>query len=46
MKEAPEFQAVANVYNIARTAKEGFQAYRYSYDELKEAIDNEMEIRR
>lgn len=46
MKENPEFQTVANVYNIAKTVKEGFQAYRYSYEELKEAIDNEMEIRR
>ena len=39
-------QLLTNVYNIAKTKNKGFQAYRYGYNELREAIDNEIEIRR
>lgn len=38
-------QDLANVYNIVKTQQQGFQSYRYSFDELKEAINNEIEIR-
>lgn len=40
------YQMLSSVYNIACTKKNGYQAYRYSYTELKEAINNEIEIRR
>lgn len=46
MEENPDFQGLANVYNIARTKTQGFKSYRYSYNELKEAIEQEIEIRR
>lgn len=46
MEEAANYQHLTNVYNVAKTRKKGFQAYRYSYSELKEAINNEIEIRR
>ena len=46
MEENPEFQALTNVYNIAKTKAKGFKSYRYSYNELKEAIEQEIEIRR
>ena len=38
-------QDLANVYNIVSTKLKGFQAYKYSFNELKEAINNEIEIR-
>lgn len=40
------YQPLCTVYNVANTKKNGYQAYRYSYPELKEAINNEIEIRR
>ena len=46
MQEDKNLQNLANVYNIAKTKNKGFQAYRYGYNELREAIDNEIEIRR
>ncbi len=46
MQEEKRFQKLAHIYNIAKTRNEGFQAYCYGYNELKEAIDNEIEIRR
>lgn len=46
MEEDTESQIFVNVFNIAKTKTEGFQSYRYSYGELKTAIDNEIEIRR
>ncbi len=36
---------LASVFNVSRTKKEGFQAYRYSSSELRESIKNEIEIR-
>ena len=46
MSENEKYQAITNVYNIAKTKNEGFQTYIYAYSDLKEAIDNEIEIRR
>lgn len=46
MSENAEFQEFVNVYDVAKTKNNGFQAYRYSYEELKQAIENEIEIRR
>lgn len=46
MQEEEEFQTLTHVYNIAKTKNKGYQAYKYAYTELKEAIDNEIEIRR
>lgn len=45
MQEDEELRGLANVYNIAKTRKAGFQVYRYSFEGLKEAIHNEIEIR-
>ena len=46
MYENRDFQESVHVYNIAKTKNRGFQAYKYTYSELEEAIDNEIEIRR
>ena len=46
MQEDDYLQNLANVYNVAKTKNKGFQTYRYGYNELKEAIENEIEIRR
>lgn len=45
MQDDEKLQELANIYNIAKTEHEGFQAYRYSFEGLKEAINNEIEIR-
>lgn len=46
MEEDAESHRLVNVFNIAKTKMQGFQAYKYAFDELKTAIDNEIEIRR
>lgn len=46
LAEKENLRNLASVFTIAKTKKEGFQAYRYDYDGLKAAIDNEIEIRR
>lgn len=46
MQNNDNLQELVHVYNIAKTKHKGFQAYKYAYRELKEAIDNEIEIRR
>ena len=46
MQEDDRFKSLVNVYDIARTKENGYQAYKYSYEALKEAIDKEIEIRR
>ena len=46
MQEEEHFRQLTHIYNIAKTRNEGYQAYCYGYSELKEAIDNEIEIRR
>lgn len=46
MEERREFREIANVYDIAKTKVNGYRAYKYSYAELKEAIEKEIEIRR
>lgn len=45
MQDDENLQELANIYNIAKTGQEGFQAYKYSFEGLKEAINNEIEIR-
>lgn len=39
------FEPLVSVFNVRKTLKEGFQAYKYSDLELREAIRNEIEIR-
>ena len=46
MQEEDSLRKLTHVYNVAKTKNKGFQVYSYGYDELKEAIDNEIEIRR
>lgn len=43
-KEEP-YRPLTTVYNVAKTLKRGYQAYRYNYGELKEAVNNAIEIR-
>ncbi len=46
MSENAVYRDFVNVYDVVKTKNNGFQAYRYSYEELKQAIENEIEIRR
>lgn len=46
MEEDESFWEIANVYDIVKTKLNGYQAYKYSYRGLKEAIDKEIEIRK
>ena len=46
MQEENSLQELTHVYNVAKTRNKGFQVYSYGYNELKEAIENEIEIRR
>ena len=46
IEECEDFRELANVYDIAKTKVNGYQAYKYSYAELKEAIEKEIEIRK
>jgi len=41
-----DLQQDVAVFDIANTKKKGFQAFRYGYQDLKEAINNEIEIRK
>ena len=45
MDKEDVFKPLASVYNISKTLKKGFQTYRYVFGELKEAVNNEIEIR-
>lgn len=45
MEKEESFRPLATVYNVAITLKRGYQVYRYNYDELKEAVNNTIEIR-
>ena len=45
MEKEEAFRPLATVYNVAITLKRGYQVYRYNYDELKEAVNNTIEIR-
>lgn len=45
MDKEDAFKPLASVYNISKTLKKGFQTYRYVFGELKEAVNNEIEIR-
>ena len=46
MEDNEDFRELANVYDIAKTKMNGYQAYKYSYSELREAIEKEIEIRK
>lgn len=45
LRDDDSIRDLACVYNISKTKLQGFQAYRYSFDNLQEAITNEIEIR-
>ena len=45
MEKEEAYRPLAAVYNVAKTLKRGYQAYRYGYGELREAVNNAIEIR-
>ena len=45
LAEDIKLRPLANVYDIARTARNGFRAYKYSYNGLKESFARNLEIR-
>ena len=45
LEEHPEYQQEMRLYTLARTLKNGHQAYKYTYEGLSGACDNDVEIR-
>lgn len=45
LAEHPEYQPEFRLYTIANTLKKGHQAYKYTFEGLQGACENDMEIR-
>lgn len=45
LEEHPEYQQEVRLYTIARTLKKGHQAYKYTYEGLSSASENDVELR-
>mgnify|MGYP002777662575 FL=1 len=45
LEDDVEFQPKVRCYNIARTKKAGFKAYKYTYKDFESALEMETEIR-
>ena len=45
IEEHPEFQNGMRLYTIENTLKKGFQAYKYTYEGLSGACENDVELR-
>ena len=45
LEEHPEYQQEMRLYTIARTLKKGHQAYKYTYEGLSGACENDVELR-
>ena len=45
LEEHPEYQQEMRLYTLAKTKYKGHQAYKYTYEGLSGACDNEVEIR-
>ena len=45
LEENPAFQQEMRLYTIANTQKNGYQAYKYTYEGLSGACENDVELR-
>ena len=45
LTEHQEYQQEMRLYTIAKTLKKGHQAYKYTYDGLSGACENDVELR-
>lgn len=45
LEEHPEYQNEMRLYTIAKTSKNGHQAYKYTYEGLASACENDVELR-
>lgn len=45
LEEHPEYQIEMRLYTIAKTLKNGHQAYKYTYEGLAGACENDVELR-
>lgn len=45
LKEQPQYQSDLRLYTIAKTLNKGHQAYKYTYEGLSSACENDVEIR-
>ena len=45
LEDNPEYQTEFCLYTIEKTLKKGHQAYRYTYEGLKNACENDIELR-
>lgn len=45
LEEKPDFQKELRLYTIEKTLKKGIQAYKYTYEGLSGACENDIEIR-
>lgn len=45
LKEHPEYQQEMRLYTLANTPKKGHQAYKYTYEGIKAACENDVELR-
>ena len=45
LEENPAFQKEMRLYTIAKTLKNGYQSYKYTYEGLSGACENDVELR-
>lgn len=45
LEENPDYQQEMRLYTIANTQKNGYQAYKYTYEGLSGACENNIEVR-
>ena len=45
LEEHPEYQQDMRLFTIAKTLKKGHQAYKYTYEGLSGACENNVELR-
>ena len=45
LEEHPEYQPDLRLYTLAKTLNKGHQAYKYTYEGLSGACENDVEIR-
>ena len=45
LEENPAYQQEMRLYTIANTQKNGYQAYKYTYEGLSGACENDVELR-
>ena len=45
LEEKPQYQEAFRLYTIKQTLNKNHQAYKYTYDEFKDACQNDVELR-